>query len=192
VSKTGEKIQSFAELATSWHYGEGGPVEDDVISTALELEAYLRLLGFSKTDAFPGPDFDVMVVGYRGEHDLEATVRRGGSIDIAHIEGRNEVSFVSVNSIRDAKRAISRLGGEIWQSFDWSMRGTSMSTGNDSAVRHSETPRAGEFRSYAEPAWTQASERYATTSPAFMMTESLGTPQSSGQFPPTRMRRRAA
>lgn len=72
--QTAEKIRSFRELPTGWHYGNGNAPSDETIQKALTLNSELALSGFSKTNAFPGIEGEIQVTAYHGPLYLEFTI----------------------------------------------------------------------------------------------------------------------
>ena len=59
-----EKILKFKQYREGWDYGDGVPFNRNTIWQALSLNRILMLYGVSKTNAFPGADGSIMVVGY--------------------------------------------------------------------------------------------------------------------------------
>ena len=192
VSAASRKIESFGELPKGWHYGDGDPAPKDVIDAALQIEAHLRMLGFSHTDAFPGVDGEIMVVGYRGEHDLEVTLNRGAEFEIIHVAQRQDGEAVIAHGLEKAKNEIARLGRNIWESLGLSMGSISTTIAKNSKASPSSQALAGELQFYAKTASSRAVEVTAATSTFTMTMESLGIPLSTGAFQPKRTRRRAA
>lgn len=192
VSQTSRKIASFAELPVGWHYGEGGPAAPETIQLARILEAHLKMIGFSKTSAFPGPDGDIMVVGYRGPHDLEVIISPVGRFDIVHVLDRQDCATEEATKIEDAKAALTRLGKQIWGSLGLSMGATSTTSAKSSRASGSSRPMMAEPQYYARTASARVYEGHADTLFISMTTASLGTPQSTGPSPKKRTPRRAA
>lgn len=103
------KIRSFSELMTGWHFGEGGPISDEVIAVTLELSKYARGLDFSEIDAFPGANGEILLTIYHGTHVLELTIEPDLSID-AVIEVENiEISEKEGLSVIGAKEEVQRF-----------------------------------------------------------------------------------
>ena len=71
---TNDKLESFAELPLGWHYGEGIPPGDALISCVTEINNQVYRLGFSRTDAFPGISGNIMLTIYQGKHMIDLTV----------------------------------------------------------------------------------------------------------------------
>lgn len=192
VSAASKKIDSFSELPKGWHYGDGEAALKDVIDAALKIEAHLRMIGFSHTDAFPGADGEIMVVGYRGDHDLEVTLIPGDEFEIIHVVQRQDGEPVVAHGLDKAKNEIARLGRNIWESLGLSMGSISTTIAKNSKASPSSQALAGELQFYAKTASSRAVEVTAATSTFTMTMESLGIPLSTGAFQPKRTRRRAA
>src|ERR1700733_1572587 len=58
---TGAKIISFSNLPEGWDYGNGGPISDRTIITALEWNIILIVHGFSNINASPGSGGEIVV-----------------------------------------------------------------------------------------------------------------------------------
>lgn len=84
ASDTARKIRDFASLPVGWHYGSGRPPSVRTVAWALGYAALLSALGFSKTDAFPGPDGEVMVTGYLGKHCVQVSLEADGTTFLVH------------------------------------------------------------------------------------------------------------
>lgn len=192
LSAAGRKIESFGKLPNGWHYGRGRPAPMDMIDAALKIEGHLRMIGFSHTDAFPGADGEIMIVGYRGEHDLEVTLTPGDEFEIIHVAGRQDSDSIVAHGLAAAKNVIARLGRGIWESLGLSMGSTStIIAENSKASRSSPAPEAG-FQFYARTASQRASEVTAATSATTMMKKSQGILLSTGPFQTMRASRRVA
>lgn len=93
VTHTAAKIKSFGSLPDGWHYGDGGSAPSVIVRKALNRLYQFLMVGFFETDAFPGPNGQIMVTAYRGRHCIEVTVEADGTFTVARqIDGR-DVSF---------------------------------------------------------------------------------------------------
>ena len=81
---TQEKIRSFSELPTGWHYGHGVAVSQGTVAISLLFESFIKLIGFPETDAFPGITGEVMVAGYSRTNHVQVTVEPDGTFRLAH------------------------------------------------------------------------------------------------------------
>lgn len=192
VSTAARKIRSFQDLSEGWHYGGGRALGSDIVDTAIKIDEHLRLLGFSNTNAFPGAEGEIMIVGYRGVHDLEVTVHRPDSIDVVHLDSNVEKTFKATQNLQSAKIALSIMGKTIWGSFDLSMDNTMTLSGNDFAALASGSHTMAEYQSSAGTVSSALGDQFASTSGSFMIREWRVSPQSSGASQPRPIRRRAA
>ena len=59
-----EKILDFRHYSKGWDYGEGNPFSPETIRRALLINRMIIAKCTPETDAFPGPDGDIMVTAY--------------------------------------------------------------------------------------------------------------------------------
>jgi len=91
-NNTAEKIIAFSQIPEGWHFGEGTHPQRACVLKALGINRALEGAGFSRTDAFLGPDGDIKVTGYLGDYYLEVLVNLDGSFD-HYAEKDDEVLF---------------------------------------------------------------------------------------------------
>lgn len=92
-SQTDEKLESFADLQVGWHYRKGSPISRSVLENAKLINRYLFKLGFSKTDAFPGVEGQVLLTAYNRDHIVEITIYPPGNIaTFVHEKNDEEIS----------------------------------------------------------------------------------------------------
>jgi len=84
--KVREKVRGFTQLPEGWQYGEGQPVEGQVVTASLRLIDVAHTLGI-EVDAFPGPEGDVAIVFYRGKMSLEVLAKTNGAYDVTLEDG---------------------------------------------------------------------------------------------------------
>ena len=122
--RTFDKIRSFGSLPSGWNYGSGGPARPWVVSRALDCLSQMILLGMSETDAFPGPDGQIMVTSYQGKHSFELTVEVDGTFTVAHQVDGHDVSFqpelTSIQANLELVRIVGELEREKCATFGWS------------------------------------------------------------------------
>jgi hypothetical protein len=137
VRDTERKLRSFAALQPGWHYGEGGPIEGEILDDAIALNRYALHLGFARTNAFPGLNGEARVTIYDGEHYLEFTVEPDRAIDYYHELDGQRVSRELGLSVQSAK---DRIWG-FWATTRWrTTSGSSITT--DSTIRTGDSSRA--------------------------------------------------
>lgn len=117
-SATGKKILDFGKLKDGWNYGEGIPIQQKTIDSAIDLNNDIRSNGFLETDAFPGPDGSIMTTLYEGKDYLEFTIHPDESITYAREEDNKDIAFKENLSAQDAKNLINEFREEIWSSSD--------------------------------------------------------------------------
>lgn len=113
MSRRRRKITSFRSLPVGWHYSQGGPLSDNVINKALQIDSYYRQLGFTATDAFPGADGELMITAYRGPHCIETVISSDARYSVTHERDDTEISATLDVDETTAKRTITRIGGNM-------------------------------------------------------------------------------
>ena len=167
VSATAQKIASFRLLPVGWHYGQGGPLSDNAVNKALEIDSYYRQLGFTTTDAFPGADGELMITAYRGPHCIETVISRDALYSVTHERDDTEISATLDVDRITAIRTIRRVGGEIWRSLGWSalfMESTTTKGRRGLEASRSKTQVMAGFLSFSGTAWTTQSNQFVSTS----------------------------
>jgi hypothetical protein len=113
-SETGEKIRSFSRLKKEWHFGEGSPPKENLLKKAIELDGLAQTLGFTHTDAFPGPKGEVRYCVYDGPNYYEFTLESDGSVTTLIENDGTESEIVS--SFEEARDVLKRFS--IWNISD--------------------------------------------------------------------------
>jgi len=163
---TMRKVQSFKNLALGWNYGQGGPVDPNVVRGAIAVLLNFSLAGLTDTDAFPGINGEVMVTAYERDHYLEAIVESDGSVSVTYdVDDVEKFSKERMGS-EEALNKLQEIAGEIWNMFDFYIRTISIQTPDriGSRVWPSEIP-----QTVAEPPLSSAivstppAQTFATT-----------------------------
>ncbi len=110
---TAEKIRSFASRSIGWHYGSGGPASKGTVGRALTYLAFIRLVGFAETDAFPGIDGEVMITGYHRDYYIELTLELDGSFRFAYQKGDGDEVYLEGIQAQEAAAQIIKAGKSI-------------------------------------------------------------------------------
>jgi len=139
-TKTEQKLVSFTQLETGWHYGRGAPISELMLSRAFAAYLELMLVGFSQTDAFPCPDGDVLVTGYRRDHYVGVTVHQDATFSFVHEVGDKECCELDNCSLSELKRALLKVSEEIWGSSDSSIQNYGRGIAVDGATRPLKSP----------------------------------------------------
>jgi hypothetical protein len=114
------KIQSFANLASGWDYGHGGPISASTVRLAQMWSRVLRNNGFLEIDAFPGGDGEIVVSACHNDHYYEVIIEPDHTISIAYDFKGKQMYYKPNMSELDAKQAILEAVGRIWSAFDYS------------------------------------------------------------------------
>ena len=114
LSDTGKKIQSFSRLRQGWHFGEGSAPSETLIKKAIELDGLAQSLGFTDTDAFPGPNGEVRYCVYKGANYCEFTFEIDGSVTMVIENDETEIERVS--SLEEARSILKQFS--IWNISD--------------------------------------------------------------------------
>jgi hypothetical protein len=148
TTKTERKIESFRSLQHGWHFGEGGPLQDHRATMGKELLSTLTLLGLTKTDAFPGPNGELMLTAYIGDQCLEILIQPDDTITINHEVGSVSVSSVYGLTAAAARSRLSEIAPQIWNIPASFTHASTTFNETDFKALHSRTARAAEFQSF--------------------------------------------
>lgn len=108
-----EKIKSFTELQVGWSFGEGKPIQPDVIEAAIEFAERSARNARLEMDAFPGLCGEVMVTIYRQEEYWEFILHEDGKVAYAH-EVEDELLDYRENLIgRFSRDASNRFSSDM-------------------------------------------------------------------------------
>lgn len=120
TTDTAAKILSFADFPVGWHYGEGAPIERQIIDTALDIFWRLSMLGFDETNAFPGIYGEVMVTAYRGAHYVELIAEADGSVSVLYERNDEEIYNEEHLEFSRALELLQKISEEIRAGETWS------------------------------------------------------------------------
>jgi len=116
VDRVATKIRSFADLPIGWHYGSGGPSPQIVVEAALRWCDYLRGVGLSDIDAFPGDSGEILLSAIFGSHSVDIITEVDGTVSVAY--ERNDVELWQKSHVYplEAQSIVAGLAREIWNS----------------------------------------------------------------------------
>jgi hypothetical protein len=115
ISRTDDKIRSFANLPAGWHYGRGGAVGGDIIRIARRYLWCFLMLGFTETDAFPGAGGEIMVTAYRDGHCIQVTIEVDKTFVVTHeFNGDERYHESSLSGIK-ASEALAAIATNVEQ-----------------------------------------------------------------------------
>lgn len=74
--------EDFSKLPYGWHYGEGGPIKQEVCALAERWSDYAKSLGLS-VEQFPGVNNNILLSIYKDNGDVvELEIKEDLSIDL--------------------------------------------------------------------------------------------------------------
>ena len=103
------KILNFKQYRKGWDYGGGVPFSKETIRNALHFNQLLSGYGIPRTDAFPGANGSIMVVGYSDPWCWEFIVEPDGTITIVTEKNGSVVKEEENLSLVHAKIATSSI-----------------------------------------------------------------------------------
>ena len=106
------KIESFADLPSGWNYGEGDPINHNVIDKALEIYQIGKPL-YLNCEVIPNTDGSIEISLYRQDHFMDFCINEDMSIDFVYEVGNgteyNEIENINDISIDAIKNKLNRL-----------------------------------------------------------------------------------
>lgn len=111
---TKEKISSFKNLPSGWHYGEGIAPTHAMIDVAHDWHNRITGLGFAVTNAFPGVTGEIMISGRNGERDVEIILEADGTISFEYDKNDEAVVSIERGDAAEVDAALNRAAGELW------------------------------------------------------------------------------
>lgn len=122
------KIKSFARLKEGWRYGEGGPVSQVTIDSALEWRIFLTIHGATKIAAVPGAARDITLAATVNEEYTEIIIRSDGTFSIFRDQDSREDIYETGLSMSEAKRLVLGMLGKTWTTYGGFIRMTSFTS----------------------------------------------------------------
>lgn len=93
-TETINKIESFANLRPGWRLGAGTPPTRERIDAALALMKMAASVYLDRSNAFVGPDGEILITFYRGDDQMEITIEFDGSMTYACDHGDEQVEYI--------------------------------------------------------------------------------------------------
>jgi len=134
------KLIEFAELPAGWHYGQGGPIDRELLGNAEDVIHLFFQLGLTLSDAFPGAAGEVMVVAYHRSHRIAVTLDPQVGISFLHEDGDQECCERENLSVAVLKEELRRVASEIWPISGYSIQNSSNTTVTVSGTLPSKNP----------------------------------------------------
>ncbi len=128
MTETERKIRDFANLPNGWHYGSGKSPSAENIERGVFYSHLFNLYGFSRTNAFPGIDGEVMVTAYADDLYLEILIETDGKLRFVHEKGDETILYKeglsNLSLISELAFAVNRASQAEWRSSVSSIRDT--------------------------------------------------------------------
>jgi hypothetical protein len=115
---TESKILNFKSLQDGWHYQEGVAFSDAAIQDALLVHRQIFFKGFTRTDAFPGPNGEIQVTMYFEAHYFQFERESSSLWNITHEVDDKEVEFLEEKNISLVVDYINALNAKLCDTFD--------------------------------------------------------------------------
>lgn len=165
------KLNEFADLEDGWSYGEGAPIDADVIEKAKTLYKIGNYF-VSDADVFPGTNGQILLVFYVDERSIEFTINKDLSVDVSIEHGIGyefEITYEKRNiSLREAERVINKFNITEWKSSDLFITNTMILDVKDFEAQPFQTPQITEEFPLliwdVLPQKTDKGKQYVTTS----------------------------
>jgi hypothetical protein len=118
---TKQKIASFKNLPSGWHYGEGVAPTQPMIDNAHDWHKKIAKAGFTITNAFPGVGGEIMISGRHEDHEVEIVLESDGSISFDHEKNDQTVTSIERGNPKEVEDALNEAAGELWSISDFSI-----------------------------------------------------------------------
>lgn len=114
------KLESFRSLQPGWNFGSGVAPSDMSLNQARQaLRMYMRA-GLHETDAFCGPEGEIMVTAYVNGHYIEIDIVMEESVNFLHEDNHGntlEKTIISFQELENhIRKAVQGALGESWLS----------------------------------------------------------------------------
>ena len=131
IHPTTRKINDFKKLKKGWNFGEGVSFKKSILMDAVFLNQEAGRLGFFETDAFPGPNGEVMVTVYSGNHYLEFIIELDRSVTFRHEQAGEELYRQEALSLHEAESKIKEFHKQ-WSGYESSIENITTGVYSDS------------------------------------------------------------
>lgn len=139
MTRAERRLFTFATFPDGWHYGEGKRISDLVFKQSKWVVETLLRASFTRNNAFPNVDGDVLVTAYRGKHYIGVNIAPDGILSFIHEIGDDEI--ISKNDCQqdEIKELILGVAKQIWPSSASLATGIGSPTGTGSLTTFSKT-----------------------------------------------------
>lgn len=131
---TARKLHEFGWLRSGWHYGTGGPISDGVIARGVDIVHVLSEVGFTRTDAFPSEDGEVLVTAYYRDHYVSILVQIDGQYTLNYEVGGRQISYFEDRSLQWVRQRLFEIATEIWTIYVSSTHQNTITTSSGSVT----------------------------------------------------------
>ena len=131
-----DKILEFSRYSKGWDYGEGKPFSTETVRRALLLNRIIIAKCTPETDAFPGPDGDIMVTAYCDQWYWEFLIDADGTV--TYIAEKNDIIIDERDglSFNKALSIARRLTKQTWKLYVSSTPSGTIAENNDLPAWH--------------------------------------------------------
>lgn len=152
-----KKIQSFGQLSVGWHFGQGGPIGEEVIEISLLVYDHCVSLGLFSIDAFAGANGEILITLHRSEVFIEVIVQSPSQFILAEERDNEEVSRLEATSPKEVVQWLNRTAESIWNISAGFTQTTTIQKRSDSSPWHFEpAPLTLQYRLSKGNAWMDA------------------------------------
>lgn len=115
---TESKIRSFSSYQNGWHYHEGIAFSKASVDDALILHRQIFFKGFTRTNAFPGPNGEIQITMYHKNHYFAFEREASGLWNITHEVDGEEVESLQQKNFDEVVSYVNALDSKICDIFD--------------------------------------------------------------------------
>jgi len=169
---TEEKLQDFRSLEAGWNFGSGvAPSDVSICQAEQSLRMYMRA-GIRDTDAFCGPEGEVMVTAYVNGHYIESDFINEEVVKFLHEDDQGNVIKDAIMSFQEMesyiRKAVQGVLGESWLSSASSIQPiTTVAKGSSKTTRSRIPARMVVHRFLSSHVPSQYREAYVVISNTF-------------------------
>ena len=129
-----EKILDFSRYSKGWDYGEGKPFSPETICRALLINRVIIAKCTPETDAFPGPDGDIMVTAYCDQWYWEFLINASGRVTYVAEKDDRVIDERADLSYDEALHLARRLTKQTWKLYASSTPSDTTAENSDSTA----------------------------------------------------------
>ena len=112
--KTSGKILGFLQLPNGWHLGGSRAIDFQVVEQAQNVVQHATSVGFTQSDAFPGPDGSVLVAFYEGlDSYVQVRVENDLRFEVMYERSDEEVLRRDCETVGEVHKLLIDIYGDI-------------------------------------------------------------------------------